>query len=186
MTRAFEQIAECQTMRSQSCKATRLSICADGTATMKRSPFVHLCTPRQAAAVLFSVMVLACTWAYFWAWWVLYVHSGVLNSSWTFSDSLLSAIWALQTFDTIFAYSVLVRAKTPSTKGAVPCFRVAMIVTRAPSEPFEVVKGTLIAMMNQDYLYSYDVWLADEKYVHIYTSMRSNRVLLRFYVRTLH
>lgn len=133
---------------------------------MGASPFVYLCNMRQTAAVVFSVVVLACTWAYFWAWWVAYVHLGVFNSSWTFSDSLLSAIWALQTFDTIFAYSLLARAKTPDAKHPVPCFRVAMIVTRAPSEPFEVVKGTLIAMMNQDYLYSYDVWLADERYVY--------------------
>lgn len=131
---------------------------------MSSNPFVYLCNTRQAAAVTFSVVVLTVAWAYFWAWWVVYVHSGMFNSSWTFSDSLLTAVWALQTFDTIFAYSLLAWAKTPDANGPVPCFRVAMIVTRAPSEPFNVVKATLIAMMNQDYPYSYDVWLADERY----------------------
>lgn len=132
---------------------------------MRATPFVYLCNTRQAAAVLFSVAVLTFTWAYFWAWWIVYVHAGMFASSWTFSDILLTTVWALQTFDTIFAYSLLAWAKTPDATDPVPCFRVAMIVTRAPSEPFNVVKATLIAMMNQDYPYSYDVWLADERYV---------------------
>jgi cellulose synthase/poly-beta-1,6-N-acetylglucosamine synthase-like glycosyltransferase len=40
--------------------------------------------------------------------------------------------------------------------------RVAMIVTKAPSEPWSVVKNTLEHMMNQDIAHAYDVWLADE------------------------
>ena len=131
---------------------------------MATSPFVSLCSDRQRAAVLISVTVLSCSWVYFWAWWILYVHSGLFTSAWTLSDGLLSAVWALQTFDTLFAYTLLVRAKTPDTKRTTPCFRVAMIVTRAPSEPFEVVQTTLMAMLDQDYSFSYDVWLADERY----------------------
>ena len=134
---------------------------------MGASPFVSLCNTRQLSAVSFSVIVLACAWAYFWGWWVVYVHSGLFNSSWTISDGLLSAIWALQTFDTIFAYSLLAAAKTPDARGPIPCFRVAMIVTRAPSEPFDVVKKTLMAMLSQTYPYSYDVWLADERFAAV-------------------
>ena len=41
--------------------------------------------------------------------------------------------------------------------------RVAMIVTKAPSEPWSVVENTLKAMIAQDVDgYPYDVWLADE------------------------
>jgi len=41
--------------------------------------------------------------------------------------------------------------------------RVAMIVTKAPSEPWSVVQATLKAMIAQDIDgYPYDVWLADE------------------------
>jgi cellulose synthase (UDP-forming) len=40
-------------------------------------------------------------------------------------------------------------------------WRVAMITTRAPSEPFSVVKETLQAMLAQDY--PHDTWLADEE-----------------------
>ncbi|TIV21859.1 MAG: N-acetylglucosaminyltransferase, partial [Mesorhizobium sp.] len=38
--------------------------------------------------------------------------------------------------------------------------RVAMVVTKAPSEPFAVVQRTLEAMLAQDY--PHDTWLADE------------------------
>ena len=39
-------------------------------------------------------------------------------------------------------------------------WRVAMIVTRAPAEPFDVVKQTLLGMLEQEY--PHDNWLADE------------------------
>ena len=39
--------------------------------------------------------------------------------------------------------------------------RIAMVVTKAPSEPFSVVRKTLNAMLDQ-VDYDYDVWLADE------------------------
>jgi len=40
--------------------------------------------------------------------------------------------------------------------------RVAMIVTKAPSEPWGVVEVTLRAMLSQEISSPYDVWLADE------------------------
>lgn len=43
-----------------------------------------------------------------------------------------------------------------------PAGRVAMIVTKAPCEPWIVVKRTLEGMLAQDSAAPYDVWLADE------------------------
>lgn len=43
-----------------------------------------------------------------------------------------------------------------------PDSRVAMVTTRAPSEPFSEVQPTLEAMLNQHYKADYDVWLCDE------------------------
>lgn len=43
---------------------------------------------------------------------------------------------------------------------ATPDFRVAMVVTKAPSEPFDVIKKTLMGCMAQTG--SYEIWLADE------------------------
>ncbi|WP_218007769.1 glycosyltransferase family 2 protein [Nocardia vinacea] len=45
----------------------------------------------------------------------------------------------------------------------VPRRRVAFVVTRAPSEPWEVAKTTLTSMLAQDFPYPYDVWLCDER-----------------------
>jgi hypothetical protein len=41
--------------------------------------------------------------------------------------------------------------------------RVALVVTKAPSEPWPVVRRTLEAMLAQQFPYPYDVWLADER-----------------------
>jgi cellulose synthase (UDP-forming) len=38
-----------------------------------------------------------------------------------------------------------------------------MVVTKAPSEPWPLVQRTLEAMLEQDFPYDYDVWLADER-----------------------
>ena len=53
-----------------------------------------------------------------------------------------------------------IRRINPETP--LPDLRVAMITTRAPSEPFSEVRPTLEAMLSQDTSISYDVWLADE------------------------
>ena len=42
-------------------------------------------------------------------------------------------------------------------------YRIAMIVTKAPSEPFNLLVETLQCMINQDYEGKYDVWIADER-----------------------
>ncbi|WP_245670356.1 glycosyltransferase family 2 protein [Corynebacterium crudilactis] len=43
-----------------------------------------------------------------------------------------------------------------------PDARVALVTTRAPSEPFSEVQPTLEAMLRQNYQADYDVWLCDE------------------------
>jgi cellulose synthase/poly-beta-1,6-N-acetylglucosamine synthase-like glycosyltransferase len=44
----------------------------------------------------------------------------------------------------------------------IPALRVAMVVTRAPSEPWSVAQDTLLAMLGQRYPHRYDVWICDE------------------------
>ncbi|WP_327119733.1 glycosyltransferase [Nocardia sp. NBC_01730] len=45
----------------------------------------------------------------------------------------------------------------------VPKLRVAFVVTRAPSEPWDVARTTLSSMLAQEFPYPYDVWLCDEQ-----------------------
>ena len=51
--------------------------------------------------------------------------------------------------------------RTCSFQALDPSVRVAMVVTKAPSEPWNLVQETLLAMLNQEG--SHDTWLADEK-----------------------
>ena len=54
------------------------------------------------------------------------------------------------------------RARRPRTDLEYGFGRVAMIVTKAPSEPWPLVQSTIEAMLGQDYDHPYAVWLADE------------------------
>ncbi len=54
------------------------------------------------------------------------------------------------------------RMKRPNPKLEVPQLRTAMVVTKAPSEPWEMVRETLEAMLGQDFPFAFDTWLADE------------------------
>jgi len=53
-------------------------------------------------------------------------------------------------------------AKVSDESSPYPEGRIGLVVTKAPSEPWEMVKQTLIGMLNQDHPQEYDVWLADE------------------------
>ena len=60
----------------------------------------------------------------------------------------------------IYFVMVFYRSVRPVGKLRIPSARVAMVVTKAPSEPFAVVAETLECMLSQDY--PHDTWLADE------------------------
>lgn len=123
---------------------------------------VPFCTRAQCWVLWVNILLLASVWSYFWAWWICHVHRSFLWL-WTFTDSLLSAAIALQTFETIYSLALLSRAKVVDPRSPVPTFRVAMITTRAPSEEFGVLQNTLIGMLSQRLPYDYHVWLADEQ-----------------------
>jgi cellulose synthase (UDP-forming) len=56
---------------------------------------------------------------------------------------------------------IVMRSRAPSDSIAIPSdCRVAMVVTKVPSEPFPLVRRTLEAMLSQPY--PHDTWLADE------------------------
>lgn len=55
------------------------------------------------------------------------------------------------------------RMLRPNPSLPIPQLRVAIVVTKAPSEPWAVLERTLTAMLDQDFPYPYDTWLADEQ-----------------------
>lgn len=96
---------------------------------------------------------------WFWQWWIDAEHvvtplGTIVNSAVLAFEFLLLPAWFIA-----FAR----RARRPNRRGGVPALRSAMVVTKAPSEPWPVARRTLEAMLAQDAGVAYDVWLADEQ-----------------------
>lgn len=110
---------------------------------------------RLKVAILVTGWLACLVW--FWVWWLQPAHRVgwvglVVNSALLMYLSLmplhfLVPILRLRRFD-------------PGIE--VPLVRTAFVVTRAPSEHWEMARGTLRAMLAQDFPYAYDVWLCDE------------------------
>jgi len=102
----------------------------------------------------------ACLWllalAFFWTWWINPSHYLGLFG---FLTVTIPLAWV--TFLPGYFIAVTSRGRKPAGELALPAgSRVAMVVTKAPSEPFSVVATTLEAMLAQDV--PHDTWLADE------------------------
>lgn len=108
--------------------------------------------------LLTALWVAAALW--FWAWWLNPAH---VDAGWTglakfgIVTLILGWITFLQAFFLAFALRA-VRSAAPDP--ARLRLRVAMIVTKTPSEPFDILRRTLEAMLAQDI--PHDTWLADE------------------------
>lgn len=79
---------------------------------------------------------------------------------------MFSGLALLQLLDQLFHCWVLCLFPRMSKLGVstkTSHFKIAMIVTKAPSEPMELLCQTLQCMLNQDYTANYDVWIADER-----------------------
>lgn len=93
---------------------------------------------------------------YFWSWWLHPTH--VIGIGYF---ALVTAVLVWVTFEPLYFLVMFSGAKKPAGILRLPsASRVAMVVTKAPSEPFSVVAKTLQAMLDQDY--PHDTWLADE------------------------
>jgi cellulose synthase (UDP-forming) len=118
-----------------------------------------LLTGPQRLVLLGLVLVwgLCAAWAI--RWWVEPDHwtsttAMILNSIPLGIEFVVLPAWL---------YTWLWRMKRPDPALCVPRLRTAIIVTKAPSEPWPVVRMTLEAMLAQDFPHPYDVWLADER-----------------------
>jgi len=102
----------------------------------------------------------AATWfgalVYFWFWWLRPEHIG----GWLPYASV-TIILAWVTLIPGYFIAIFFWARRMRADASLPQGRIAMVVTKAPSEPFEVVRRTLYGMLAQEGM-TYDVWLADE------------------------
>ena len=93
----------------------------------------------------------------FWMWWLRPAH----RTDW--AGFVLNSLLLLYVTGTPgYFFLAVSRLQQVNPSMSVPRVRVAFVVTRAPSERWSVVRGTLRAMLAQQYPYPYDVWLCDE------------------------
>ena len=123
-----------------------------------RRYLVDLMTPSQKRSYRALLAVWIGTVVAFWIWWLQSDHwvtpaGMVVISAMVFCKMLLLSGWFF-----FFTY----RMKRPNPSLPIPRLRTAIIVTKAPSEPWVMLTETLDGMLRQDYPYPYDVWLADE------------------------
>ena len=111
---------------------------------------------RITVAVLTAVWVAAL--AVFWTW-LLHPAHRVSTLGLVLNGTILLYLSVMPIY---FVVGVN-RLKRVARHVEAPDLRVAFVVTRAPSEPWEVARTTLEAMLDQDYPRRYDVWLCDER-----------------------
>jgi cellulose synthase/poly-beta-1,6-N-acetylglucosamine synthase-like glycosyltransferase len=103
------------------------------------------------------VIMWLCAEEFFWSWWLRSSH--VVTAAGMVVNSMLF-VWSLVMPGVFLIH--LGRMARPNPRLPVPKLRVAIIVTKAPGEPWAVVRGTLRAMLRQEMPYPFGVWLADE------------------------
>ncbi|MBB4235416.1 glycosyltransferase family 2 protein [Rhizobium esperanzae] len=104
----------------------------------------------------FGIVCWLAALGYFWIWWCQSAHI----ISWA-AFMLITLVLAWITLVPAYFILIFLDARTVSPGASLPEGRVAMVVTKAPSEPFAVVRATLQAMLDQVGV-EFDVWLADE------------------------
>jgi cellulose synthase (UDP-forming) len=126
---------------------------ADGT-----QPFlVDVMSGRQKLRFFALLDLWAVAQFFFWNYWLSGAHL-VAYAGFVFNTVLLLWFTALPAYFLFF----VARMKRPNPALPLPSgLCVAMVVTKAPSEPFVLLQQTLLAMLAQSY--PHDTWLADEQ-----------------------
>lgn len=125
-------------------------------ANERRAYLVPLLTGRQKRWYVVLVGGWLLTLMYFWQWWFIPEHNigTVRFAITTFVVAWISVL-------PLYFIAVLLNSRIPDRRMPLPAdLRVAMVVTKAPSEPAHVIRDTLRAMLAQTY--RHDTWLADE------------------------
>ena len=93
------------------------------------------------------IVILLAALVYFWIWWLRPEHN---IGTFRYVLNLIVVGWL--TLLPLYFILILSRARVPSPEYPVPPgYRVAMVVTKVPSEPFPLVRETVEAMLRQTY-----------------------------------
>ncbi|MEU3793332.1 glycosyltransferase [Streptomyces fructofermentans] len=108
-----------------------------------------------------TVLVLTLCWVaclvWFWTWWLRPEH----RVGWV-GLAVNSALLLYLALLPVHFLVAVVRLRCFDRLAEVPPVRTAFVVTRAPSEHWDIARTTLRAMLGQQYPHPYDVWLCDE------------------------
>ncbi|MGY6644193.1 MAG: glycosyltransferase [Salinarimonas sp.] len=116
----------------------------------------------RKAVNLAGIAIWLAALAYFWIWWFQpgHIHT---PGRWILVTFILAWITLIPAYYVAFVSRARVCAARAQDLPDTP--RVACVVTKAPSEPFAIVRRTLEGAISQslpDARFEYDVWLADE------------------------
>ncbi|MET3590989.1 cellulose synthase/poly-beta-1,6-N-acetylglucosamine synthase-like glycosyltransferase [Mesorhizobium shonense] len=117
---------------------------------------VPVLSPRQQLILRLGLAFWFVTLIFFWSWWLRPEHVEHIGP-YAFATIVLAWLTLMPMY---FLLNVHASRKSSKLHAVPKRSRVAMVVTKAPSEPFAVVQRTLEAMLAQDY--PHDTWLADE------------------------
>lgn len=122
-----------------------------------KEPFlVDVLNARQQRLLISLVASWSVGVAIFYVWWFRSEHLAGLSK---FALNTILVTWTAVIPAYLFFFLLQMKRVNPNLH--IPrVWRVAMVTTRAPSEPFDVVKETLEAMLGQGF--HHDTWLADE------------------------
>jgi cellulose synthase (UDP-forming) len=119
-------------------------------------PLINVLSRRQQAGLWGLISLWMVTLIWFWHWWLQAKHMVSIEGT-----ILCSLLLAWNTLLPAYYFYFALRMKRPNPNLALPKqWRVAIVVTKTPAEPWPMVKKTLVAMIAQDY--PHDNWLADE------------------------
>lgn len=120
-------------------------------------PLRRVFSGRASLVNSIGIGLWALSLVYFWHWWLQPEH---VTSVGRYGIVTLVLLWI--TLIPLYFIALFARARRMDPDAPLPAgARVAMVVTRAPSEPFALVKRTLLAALNQTGI-DHDTWLADE------------------------
>jgi cellulose synthase (UDP-forming) len=120
--------------------------------------FESLCRGRDRAFMVGLVGVWIVCLVNFWVWWLAPSHQVSATRTAIVAFVLIYITVLLPALPVLY----LLRLRRVNAATPLPKLRVAIVVTKAPSEPWDLLEKTLRAMLEQSYASPYDTWLCDE------------------------
>jgi cellulose synthase (UDP-forming) len=121
------------------------------------SVYHSIFTNHQKILAYFIFVVWLLILVDFVIWWFTKTEARL---GWAYWLNTITVFW-LPILGLYFFYFSL-RQKEIKIVDSIPSCKCAMIVSKIPSESEELLIRTLTCMLNQDFPYPYDVWIADE------------------------